>query len=135
MANGATGVPPAGAKRLHQPLIEHRVGHLQEAADVGAVHQISGRAVLLGRPVAVFVDGDHDLVQTIVNFVAPYPSRNWFVTRRPYSWSLFPDGTNVVEASVSWITSRLNTQKTAEYAGPAYKGKPRKYAVVAPDKK
>ncbi|HVE93757.1 MAG TPA: hypothetical protein VNB24_02465 [Acidimicrobiales bacterium] len=71
--------------------------------------------------------------QQVVNFGSPYPSRKWFVERRPYSWSLFPDGTNVVEASVAWITARLVGQKTAEYAGPAYKGQPRKYAVIAPE--
>src|ERR1022692_4571187 len=53
---------------LNQPLIQHRVGDLQEARDIGAVHQVAGRAVLLGRFVAVLVDGDHDLVQTIVDF-------------------------------------------------------------------
>src|SRR5271157_5150331 len=53
---------------LHQPLIQHRVRDLQEARDIGAVHQIAGRAVLLGRFVAILVDGDHDLVQTIIDF-------------------------------------------------------------------
>ena len=71
--------------------------------------------------------------QSVVNIGSPYPSREWFVSRRPYSWSLFPDGTNVVEASVSWITARLVGQKVAEYAGPAYKNLQRKYAVVAPE--
>src|SRR3954471_24023206 len=55
---------------LHQTLIQHRVGHLQEAADVGAVHQIARRAIQFGRLVAILVDGDHDLVQTIVHFFA-----------------------------------------------------------------
>jgi hypothetical protein len=71
--------------------------------------------------------------QGVVNIGAPYPSRNWFVERRPYTWSPFPDGTNVVEASVSWITSRLNGQPTTQYSGPAYLGQPRRYAVVAPE--
>ena len=55
---------------LHKALIQHRVGYFQEAADVGAVHQVAGRAVFLGRFEAVLVDGDHDLVQTIVHFLA-----------------------------------------------------------------
>ena len=70
--------------------------------------------------------------QGVVNIGAPYPSRNWFVERRPYSWSLFPDGTNVTEASVSWITSRLNGQPTVEYS-EQFAGQPRRYAVVAPE--
>ena len=32
--------------------------------------RLPGRAVLLGRLEAVLVDGDHDLVQTIVDFLA-----------------------------------------------------------------
>src|SRR5579862_4019045 len=47
---------------LHQALVQHRVGYLEEAADVGAVHQVAGRAVFLGRFETVPVDGDHDLV-------------------------------------------------------------------------
>src|ERR1022692_462662 len=55
---------------LHKPLIQHGVGYLQEAADVGAVYQVAGRAVFLGRFVAIAVDGDHDFVQTVVYFLA-----------------------------------------------------------------
>lgn len=70
--------------------------------------------------------------QHVVNLGAPYPSRNWFVERSPYAWSFFPDGTSVVEASSSWIKARL-VGTNADFAGPAYRGKPRKYAVVAPE--
>src|ERR1017187_2548226 len=56
---------PRYIKRLHQALIQHRIGHFQEAGDVGAVHEVAGRAVFLGRFVAVAVDGDHDLVQSV----------------------------------------------------------------------
>ena len=55
---------------LHQALIQHGIGDLQEAADVGAVHQIAGRTVFLGRFEAVLVDGDHDFVQFVVYFFA-----------------------------------------------------------------
>jgi hypothetical protein len=68
----------------------------------------------------------------VVNIGAPYPSRKWFVEHRPYAWSLFPDGTNVVEAHSSWITSRL-VGKPVEFSGPEFIGRPRKYAVVAPE--
>src|SRR5262244_3498907 len=66
----ARAFPPSVVFSLHQPLVQHRISHLQEAADVGAVHQVAGRAVLLGRPEAVVVDRDHDLVQAIVDFGA-----------------------------------------------------------------
>src|SRR5579864_8782718 len=59
----------AGCRRyqLDQTLVQHGIGYFQEAADVGAVDQVAGRAVLVGGPVAVVVDRDHDLVQTIVD--------------------------------------------------------------------
>jgi hypothetical protein len=73
--------------------------------------------------------------QRVVNLGAPYPSRNWFVQRRPYSWSIFPDGTNVVEAAATDILARQPAGSKAEYAGPAYKGQPRVYGIVAPENK
>jgi hypothetical protein len=71
--------------------------------------------------------------QGVVNFGSPYPSREWFVARRPYSWSLFPDGTNVVESGAAALNSRFPPGSTVEYGGPAIIGKPRRYAVVAPE--
>jgi hypothetical protein len=70
--------------------------------------------------------------QGVINIGAPYPSRNWFVERRPYSWSLFPDGTAAVEAAVSWMTARLGDQTTVQYA-PQFAGQARKYAILAPE--
>jgi len=73
--------------------------------------------------------------QGIVNLGAPYPSRRWFVERRPYTWSFFPDGTRVVEASASAAIARLSGHDAAnaEFGGPDVNGKPRKYAIVAPE--
>jgi hypothetical protein len=71
--------------------------------------------------------------QSVVGIGAPYPSRKWFEDRRPFAWSLFPDGTNVVEASSSWAIARLTKSSNAEWAGPGLQGKPRKYALVAPE--
>src|SRR6516164_5056379 len=55
---------------LDEPLIQHGIGDFQEAADVGTVHEIAWRSVRLGCLVARIVDGDHDFMQTIVNFLA-----------------------------------------------------------------
>ncbi|MGH9275430.1 MAG: hypothetical protein ACRDZU_12355, partial [Acidimicrobiales bacterium] len=71
--------------------------------------------------------------QGVVNFGSPYPSREWFVSRRPYAWSLFPDGTNVVESASAALIARFPAQSTVEHGGPALMGKPRRYAVVAPE--
>ena len=71
--------------------------------------------------------------QKMVNIGSPYPSREWFERRRPYSWSLFPDGTNVVESSAAAFDSRLQPGSTADYAGPSIKGKKRVFGIVAPE--
>ncbi|MGH9084965.1 MAG: ABC transporter substrate-binding protein, partial [Acidimicrobiales bacterium] len=71
--------------------------------------------------------------QGVVNIGAPYPSEKWFVERRPYSWSLFPDGTNVVRSAVAAITGRFAPQSTVQYGGPELVGQPRRFAVVAPE--
>ncbi len=71
--------------------------------------------------------------QGIIGFGAPYPSRSWFVERRPYAWSLFPDGTLVSESGVADTVARLRGQDTAEYAGDAIRGKPRVYGLIAPE--
>jgi Periplasmic binding protein len=71
--------------------------------------------------------------QKMVNIGSPYPSREWFVNRRPYSWSLFPDGTNVVESSAAAFDARLPPGSSAQYAGPSLKGKKRVYGIVAPE--
>jgi len=71
--------------------------------------------------------------QGIVNIGAPYPSREWFEARRPYSWSLFPDGTNVVESGVAAFKARFPPGSSADFAGAAYQGEPRVFGVVAPE--
>ena len=71
--------------------------------------------------------------QKIVGIGAPYPSRNWFVERRPYAWSPFPDGTLVSESGVASTVARLRGQSTSQYAGPGLNGKPRVYGLVAPE--
>jgi hypothetical protein len=92
--------------------------------EIGAFADISG--ITLPYADALFQQG-------VVNFGAPYPSRDWFVARRPFSWSTFPDGTNVVESAAAEILARSPAGSTADFAGPAYKGKPRVYGIVAPE--
>lgn len=71
--------------------------------------------------------------QGVVNVGAPYPSRDWFVAHRPYTWSLFPDGTNVVESGAAALAARFPPGSSVQYGGPSTMGKPRRYAVVAPE--
>jgi len=71
--------------------------------------------------------------QGMVNIGAPYPSRQWFVARRPFSWSLFPDGTGVVEAGVASFKARFPPGSVTEHSGPALVGTRRVFGVVAPE--
>lgn len=70
--------------------------------------------------------------QKVVNLGAPYPTRQWFIDRRPYAWSLFPDGTTAVDGIATWMQARLRNKQTVEFS-PQFKGQPRVYGVVGPD--
>src|SRR5438093_6782748 len=48
---------------LHEPLVEHRVSHLEETGDIGSVHVVPGRSEAVGRLDAGTVDALHDEVQ------------------------------------------------------------------------
>ena len=69
----------------------------------------------------------------VVNIGSPYPSQQWFENRRPYSWSLFPDGTNVVRSSAASVIGRFPAGSTVQYGGASLVGQPRKYATLAPE--
>jgi len=55
--------------RLHDALLEHRVGDLDEAGDVGALDVVGVGAVLAVED-AVLVDGAHDLAELAIDFFA-----------------------------------------------------------------
>ena len=69
----------------------------------------------------------------VVNFGSPYPSQRWYEERRPYAWSLFSDGTNLVSATSSAVIGRFPPGSRAEHAGAALKDRPRRFAVIAPE--
>ncbi len=69
----------------------------------------------------------------VINIGSPYPSQEWYETRRPYSWSVFSDGTNLVSATSSAMIGRFPPGSRAEHAGPALRDKPRRFAIVAPE--
>src|SRR5680860_480303 len=56
--------------RLHDALVKHGVGHLQEARYVRAGHVVAGQAVLVGGGDACLVDVAHDAVQALVHLFA-----------------------------------------------------------------
>ena len=68
----------------------------------------------------------------VVSSGAPYVSRQWLSSRRPYVWSQFTDCSTVVEASASYYLSKM-AGKPAAYAGGSLAGQPRRAAILAPD--
>lgn len=70
--------------------------------------------------------------QEVLNFGSPLMSREWYVKRRPYAWSVLPDCTTVVEEATEYVLKRLSGG-TADFAGGEIKGKPRRITIIGPD--
>ncbi|MCC7077082.1 MAG: ABC transporter substrate-binding protein [Acidimicrobiia bacterium] len=70
--------------------------------------------------------------RNVMNFGAPYMSREWLTQRRPYSWSQLTDCSIVVETTAEYLNKRL-AGKPASHAGPGLQGKPRSVGLVAPE--
>ena len=68
----------------------------------------------------------------VVAFGAPYVSRKWYLNHRPYNWSLATD-CSIITESVSEFIEKQMLGKSADLAGDGLKGKPRKFAVLAPE--
>ncbi|MEY2571421.1 MAG: hypothetical protein QOE63_1771 [Acidimicrobiaceae bacterium] len=107
----------------------------------GGKEQALADAVHVSQEMGAFADlsgitlpyADALVQQGILNFGAPYPSQEWFVSRQPFAWSNFPDGTNVVKAASAEILARQPAGSLAEFAGGPLQGKPRVYGIVAPE--
>ena len=76
--------------------------------------------------------GDALARRQILNFGTPILSREWYTARRPYSWSVLPDCSTLVEEATEFILKRLSGP-TATRAGGDLKGKPRKITALAPE--
>jgi hypothetical protein len=70
--------------------------------------------------------------EKVINFGAPYMSRKWFMARAPYSWSLAPDCSVVVETVAEYAAKRLYA-KTARWAGGNLANRRRKFGTIAPE--
>jgi len=68
----------------------------------------------------------------VIGFGTPYLSREWHEQRAPFAWSLATDGTRVSELAAEYGNKRLH-KKPAAFAGGDLKGKPRKFATIAPE--
>jgi hypothetical protein len=70
--------------------------------------------------------------QGIINFGAPYLSREWFGRQQPYAWSLLTDCSVIAETGSEYMLRRL-VDRPASFAGDDLAGRQRKVAVIAPD--
>lgn len=72
--------------------------------------------------------------QGIMAFGDPYMSRAWHQQHAPYTWSIATDGTDVASLSANYAVKKLCPKPAlAAYAGGSLKGKPRKFALLAPE--
>lgn len=70
--------------------------------------------------------------QKVVNFGAPYLSREWFSDHRPYAWSLASDCSVVGEAASAYGLARLIGKETTGAEGDL-QGVTRRMAIISPD--
>ena len=49
---------------------EHRVGHLDEAADIGALDVVDGAVAVVSKLTALGVDVTHDLLEPLTDLLA-----------------------------------------------------------------
>ena len=68
----------------------------------------------------------------LLSFGAPFMSAEWMAARRPYAWSPTVDCTFLQQSVSDYVNKRL-AGKNAKYAAGDLKGKPRSFAVLAPE--
>jgi hypothetical protein len=115
--NGSSELLGAGQERALADAV-------RVAEEIGAFADISG----ITTPYANALSR-----QGVVNIGAPYPDQRWFADRSPYAWSLFPDGSTVVDSVAQWANARLIPEPVTQFAGPELNGRPRVYGVVGPE--
>jgi hypothetical protein len=68
----------------------------------------------------------------VISIGAPYMSREWYESHRPYAWSTFPDCTVTAEQSARYANRRLFNRQ-ALFASDDLAGETRSLAVIAPN--
>ena len=71
--------------------------------------------------------------QHVLAFGAPYLSAKWMGDRAPYVWSIATECNDVASTASELGWKEIGAGTTAAFAGAGLQGKPRKYAVIAPD--
>ena len=76
--------------------------------------------------------GDALSRQGVMNFGTPILSREWYEKRRPYSWSILPDCSTVIEEATEYVLKRLSGG-TATSRVAICKGRPRRITILGPE--
>lgn len=72
--------------------------------------------------------------QGILAFGDPYLSTGWHQQYAPYAWSVATEGTYVAQMAANYSVAKLcPAGSPASFAGGSWKGKPRKFALLAPE--
>jgi hypothetical protein len=104
--------------------------------------QAEADAVTVGQQIKAFADisaesepySDALTHEGVMAFGDPYMSQEWHEQHAPYAWSIAADGTKVTMFAAEYVGKKLcPAGSPAVYAGGDLKGKPRKFAFLAPD--
>lgn len=68
----------------------------------------------------------------VVNIGAPYMSREWLASRRPFTWSQFTDCSTIVESVASYYGTKMG-RGTAVHARGPLQNQPRSLGIIAPE--
>jgi hypothetical protein len=106
----------------------------------GGQEQATADAVHAGRDLGAFADitaitppyADALVREKVVALGAPYMSREWYSSRRPYAWSFTTDCSTGVETVAGYHNRRM-VGTTAKYAAGNLQGRPRRFATVSPE--
>ncbi len=106
----------------------------------GGQEEVEADAITVAEELKAFAElngftapfGDALARRGVVNFGAPYMSQEWMAERRPYVWSPATDCTFIQQSVTDYRLKRL-TGRPAAHAGGTLNGKPRTFAVIAPE--
>ena len=117
-------------------LVNELLGQGQQQADADAV--TAGQTYHAFAELAGDTEPDDAALaqQHVVAFGAPYLSANWMGQRAPYEYSIATECNDVATTASEFGAKMLGSasgRTTAAFAGGTLKGKPRKFAVIAPD--
>jgi hypothetical protein len=106
-------------------------GQAQAQADAITVAQQMGAfadVTALSQPYAEALSA-----QRVVNLGAPYMSSQWFQSQAPYSWSFFPNCTDLGNESAAIMVKQVLPQAVTFAGTGVSNGQPRRIAILAPD--